>query len=363
MTTVSPDTPAAQEVDALALELVDAILAGDTEALRAKLGQLRSARTDAVTGLISTAQWALERLPSSEPVAHGTQMWRFLSELRERSLGSSELRVLLGVDETQVSRTGRRLLDAGLVRRRKVGRSVSWELTPRGREALESAAATPRRRAATEPGAPGADVEWWREVIRNAWRAPGHDSGDPVTDRILDAAYHLHNEKGVLETTWQDIAASAGVPVAEVDTRFPTIEDLVPACGGLSLSKVQLPPPERAAELFEAQDREERLRTLVTTLFDMYERGATDLRVMRRESERLPMVAHARAAAEEARDALIAAALAPDDDAGSVALVRSLTELGSWEGFRAAGVPDAVVADLLLTLQRSAGPRASQPGA
>jgi AcrR family transcriptional regulator len=349
MTTVSPETRDAQEVDALALELVDAILAADADALRAKLAELRSARSEAVTGLISTAQWALERLPSSEPVAHGTQAWRFLSELRGGGRGSSELRALLGVDETQVSRTGRRLLDAGLVTRRKLGRSVSWELSPLGQRALEQAGTAPR------PGAPGTDVEWWREVIRNAWRAPGHDSGDPVTDRILDAAYDLHNQKGILETTWQDIAESAGVSVAEVDARFATVEDLVPACGGLSLSRVQLPPPEHAGELFEGQDRDERRRTLVSTLFGMYDRGAADFRLMRRESERLSIVAHARAAAEEARDALIAVALAPDDDAGSVALVRSFTDLGMWEGFRAGGVPDGQVADLIeAALARSA---------
>ena len=355
VTTVSPDTRAAQEVDALALELVDAILDGDAAALRAKLAELRSARSEALTGLISTAQWALERLPSSEPVAHGTQAWRFLSELRERSRGSSELRTMLGVDETQVSRTGRRLLDAGLVTRRKAGRSVTWQLTPRGHQALEAAGHTAPRRAAVEAGAPGADIDWWREVIRNAWRAPGgHDSGDPVTDRILDAAYDLHSEKGILETTWPDIASAAGVPVAEVDARFQTLEDLVPACGGMSLSKVQLPPPEHAGDLFQGQDGSERLRTLVATLFAMYERGATDLRVMRRESERLPMVAHARAAAEEARDALIAAALAPDDDPGSVALVRGLTDLSAWEGFRAGGLSDAEVADLVAAAQVAA---------
>jgi DNA-binding MarR family transcriptional regulator len=356
VTTVSPDTRTAQEVDALALELVDAILAGDTATLQAKLAELRSARSEAVTGLISTAQWALERLPSSESVAHGTQAWHFLSELQHGSRGSSELRPILGVDETQVSRTGRRLLDAGLVTRRKTGRSVSWELTPRGQKALAAATDTAPRRAVTDAGAPGADVDWWRGVIRNAWRAPaaGHESGDPMTDRILDAAYNLHNEKGIIETTWPDIAARAGVPVAEVDARFATLEDLVPACGGLSLTKVQLPPPERAAELFEGQGRDERLRTLVSILFDMYERGAMDLRVMRRESARLPMVANARAAAEEARDALIAAALAPDDDPGSVALVRALTDLSAWEGFRAGRVSDGDVADLIASARAAA---------
>src|SRR3954451_21375508 len=203
VTTFSPDSLVAQEADALALGIVDAIVAGDGAALEEMLGELRARRpgdpSGATAALISTAQWALERVPSateSELVAQGTQAWRFLSALRDGGQGSSELQVLLGVDETQVSRTGRRLLDAGLVTRRKLGRRVSWGLSPRGHSALESAAVSPRRRARPEPGAPGADVDWWREVIRNAWRAPGHDSGDPVDDRILDAAYALHAEQG-----------------------------------------------------------------------------------------------------------------------------------------------------------------------
>src|SRR4051794_17421285 len=254
----------------MALGIVDAIVAGDSAALRETLGELRAARlgdrSGATTALMSTAQWALERLPSaaeSELVAHGTQAWRFLAGLRDGGQGGSELQGLLGGDQTQVSRTGRRLLDAGLVTRRKLGRRVSWELSPRGRRALESAVRSAPRRRPVEPGDPGSDVDWWREVIRTAWRAPGHDSGDPVDDRILDAAYDLHSEHGILETTWQEIAEAAGVPVAEVDSRYPTVEDLVPACGGLALSRVRLPPPEQAGELFGANDRDQRLRTLV----------------------------------------------------------------------------------------------------
>jgi AcrR family transcriptional regulator len=345
----------------MALEIVDSIVAGDAAGLGETLRKLRVARPEdgsgATAALMSITQWALERLPAateSELVAHGTQAWRFLAALRDGSQGGSELRGLLGVDDTQVSRTGRRLLDAGLVTRRKLGRRVTWELSPRGRGALGSAPDSPRRQARAEPGRPGGDLDWWREVIRNAWRAPSHVSDDPVRDRILDAAFHLHNEKGVLETTWQDIAGAAGVPVAEVDRRFATVEDLVPACGGLALGLIRLPPPEHATELFEGADPDERLRTLVSTLFGIYDRGADTLRVMRRESARLPMIAHSRAAFEEARDAVIAAALAPDDDAGSVGLVRALTDLDAWEGFRAGGVGDAQVAELIATAQELA---------
>ena len=74
-------------------------------------------------------------------MARGTQAHDFLSVLDgSPQLGSAELRRLLEIDETQVSRTGRRLLESGLVTRRKVGRQVFWQLTPRGERALERSA-------------------------------------------------------------------------------------------------------------------------------------------------------------------------------------------------------------------------------
>jgi hypothetical protein len=36
-----------------------------------------------------------------------------------------------------VSRVGRRLLESGLARKRKLGRRNHWEITPRGAQALE----------------------------------------------------------------------------------------------------------------------------------------------------------------------------------------------------------------------------------
>ena len=276
-------------VDAVALGVVDAVLAGDVVAVRGALGALRSRRAaapgpaaeGAAAAFAATAYWALERLPGeAEAVAHGTLAWRFLAALAEGAVGSAQLRGVLGTDETQVSRAGARLVDAGLVLRRKAGRRVSWELSPRGRAALERgagaggspapAAEGPPRRPAGEPaaGRPGTDVAWWRDLLRSSWRAPApggaHASGDPVRDQILDAALELHNAGGVLATTWEQLAARAGVPVSAVGERFPTIDDLVPACGGLALSQMRLPPPEEAAGLFAGRDARERLVTLVS---------------------------------------------------------------------------------------------------
>ena len=65
---------------------------------------------------IAFAHWGLERAPSRAAVAQGTQAHDFLRVLDgSPQLGSAELRRVLEIDETQVSRTGRRLLESGLV--------------------------------------------------------------------------------------------------------------------------------------------------------------------------------------------------------------------------------------------------------
>ncbi|MEK6328706.1 MAG: hypothetical protein AABM66_14450 [Actinomycetota bacterium] len=51
---------------------------------------------------------------------------------------------------------------------------------------------------------------------------------------------------------------------------------LVKGCGQHALASLRLPPPERAAEIFaHAGSQRERVRRLVDTLFDVYERGVT----------------------------------------------------------------------------------------
>ena len=123
--------------------------------------------------------------------------------------------------------------------------------------------------------------------MRRAWVAPPGDehepSGDPERDRIVNAARRLHMRNGVLATTWPEIAADAGVPVTAVSEHFPALEDLVSACGGLSWRLLRFPPPEVAADLFAGEELDERLRLLVDRIFDVYERAAPNLELLRRE--------------------------------------------------------------------------------
>jgi DNA-binding MarR family transcriptional regulator len=283
--------------------------------------------------------------PAADLVAPGTHAARFLAAVRGRAVGGAELRGVLGTDETQVSRTGRRLLDAGLVTRRKVGRQVWWELSPRGERAIAAADGPPRRPPwVDDSGLPGTTVEWWRELQRTAWRAPagGHDSGDPVGDRILGATLELHVANGILETTWPQIATRAGVPVAEVADRYATVEDLVPACGAVATRHLHMPPPEDAASLFAGQDARERLETLVAIVFGLHDRAAPAVARLRNDAGALPVLGRAHQVFEESLDGVIAAALGALPDPATLALVRALTDVPVWRAVRAGDLGDEV---------------------
>ncbi|TDC52716.1 hypothetical protein E1281_18775, partial [Actinomadura sp. KC345] len=99
-----------------------------------------------ILGLIDAVHWALKRLPSGlqlalQPDGHAA---RFLIAVSGRpGLSNQQLAAELGTDETEVSRVGRRLLSAGVVWRRKEWRHNAWDLTPRGRQYLETSGLVP----------------------------------------------------------------------------------------------------------------------------------------------------------------------------------------------------------------------------
>jgi AcrR family transcriptional regulator len=109
--------------------------------------------------------------------------------------------------------------------------------------------------------------------------------------RILEATLALHAEKGIFGTSWQDIARRADVSVGTVYKHFPSLDELVPACGELMYAITRPPSLEDAPQIFaEANSLEERLERLVFELFDFYERGAPYVETDFQE-RRLPAVA------------------------------------------------------------------------
>ncbi len=347
--------------EAVALGLVDGLLECDAETLEAALHALRDAQARAdgdqdlagwLDAAIAFAHWGLERVPSPAEVAQGTQAHDFLSVLDDTpQLGSSELRRLLETDDTQVSRTGRRLLESGLVTRRKAGRQVFWQLSPRGRRALEEAPA-PKRSSGSR---------FWQEALRRGFDgASGDEPGerrevDPTRERIIETTLELHGSQGVQATTWPEIAEKAGVPMETMEAIFPSQDDLVRSCGQHLMESLQLPPADRAPEVFAgATSGNERIQRLVTTFFGAYERGGDGITVGRREGREVPIVGEAMAEVENSFDSLVVEALRPvGSDGSSVASLRALTDIEVWRTLRHQGAtPEAAVDQASAVVER-----------
>src|SRR5918992_4527727 len=102
--------------------------------------------------------------------------------------------------------------------------------------------------------------------------------------RIVEATMDLHASKGILATSWEEIARRADVAPATVYRHFPTLDELLPACGELGRRRLALPSDEEIAKRFRSpRSRRERLRRLGEEGFDLYEPGGDVLRAIRRE--------------------------------------------------------------------------------
>ena len=159
--------------------------------------------------------------------------------------------------------------------------------------------------------------------------------------RIIDATRALHTEQGIAATSWDDIAARAGVGVGTVYRHFPTLDELVPACGEVSMEVVALPDPEGVPSHFAGDDPAQRIERLVREVFAIYERGAPELRVLRNEPDAHPTIAEAGEELEAALAALVGAAVGPSDRP----VARAMIDLGTWQALREQGLEPAEAVD------------------
>jgi AcrR family transcriptional regulator len=104
--------------------------------------------------------------------------------------------------------------------------------------------------------------------------------------RIVDATLKLHGQRGIFGTSWADIAAEADVSVGTVYKYFPTLDELVPACGELLMERVQPPQPDSIGSILgDSTEPAERLRRVAAALFSFYDRGGRHLEADLRERE------------------------------------------------------------------------------
>jgi AcrR family transcriptional regulator len=157
---------------------------------------------------------------------------------------------------------------------------------------------------------------------------------EATRQRILEATLALHSEKGIFGTSWQDIAHRADVSVGTVYKHFPSLDELVPACGELMYAITRPPSMEDAPQIFAgASSLEERLGRLVSELFDFYERGAPYIETDFQERQ-LPAVVEWEAYMRETIAGLVREALLPVRvDEHTVRAVSALLDFSVFKSF------------------------------
>lgn len=162
--------------------------------------------------------------------------------------------------------------------------------------------------------------------------------------RIVSATEELHVEQGVVATSWEDIARRAGVAVGTVYRHFPSLDELLPACGESAMARLALPDADALAErLAGARSARERLRRAVAEAYGIYERGGDVITAIRRDRAQLPQLQASHEEIESALALVVTAGLG-DRVSDDARVVRAMLDLDAWRALRDQGVTgDAAV--------------------
>lgn len=158
---------------------------------------------------------------------------------------------------------------------------------------------------------------------------------EETRQRILEATLALHSQFGIFGTSWKDIAKRADVSVATVYKHFPSLDELVPACGAMVNELVDPPSIQDAPEIFSGTvSLQDRLARLISTLFDFYQRGEPYLEVDIRERQ-MPAVQEWEADMRATREGLVREALhSIQPDEATVRAVSALLDFPVFKSFR-----------------------------
>lgn len=153
--------------------------------------------------------------------------------------------------------------------------------------------------------------------------------------QILSAVVKLHQEKGIVATTYEDIAKAAGVAQATVYRHFPTLRELVPACGTVVAKQTRAP----GAEILEGKaGAEERMTALVESMFQYYGRARASSERALFDSPHVPELAYFIQQSHAQLRALIELALGDGAPECDVRLALALTDFGTWRSLALAGL-------------------------
>ena len=173
--------------------------------------------------------------------------------------------------------------------------------------------------------------------------------------RIVDATRELHTERGIAATSWDDIAARAGVGVGTVYRHFPTLDELVPACGAISMQIVALPDPMDAPRPLRRRPRRRpsassawcarrsRSTSAGRRICACPQRASASIRA----SPRPASSSNARSPPSSTR-----LGIAPADRP----VVRAMIDLGTWQALREQGLGPAEAVDAVSRMLAEATP-------
>jgi AcrR family transcriptional regulator len=150
--------------------------------------------------------------------------------------------------------------------------------------------------------------------------------------RIVNATVILHGQQGILATSWEDIAKKADVALATVYRHFPSLEELVPACGEQVTAVMKPPTLETACVTFsDTPARSGRIELLVRELFEFYDRGRTFLDAALQDANQVPALAGWFAAWDRTREEIVREALQPEGAGETdVQKIVALTDFRVW---------------------------------
>lgn len=171
-------------------------------------------------------------------------------------------------------------------------------------------------------------------------------STEATRQKIVEATAALHAEQGILATSMKDIAERADVGIGTVYHHFPTIDDIVRACGALMHDRTRPPGPEVLDGITEP---ERRIARLVEAFYAYYARHPAYERA-RCDQDRLPVLAEAVAGLERQLETVVRAALGPAAEEAVVRLVLGVTDFAVYRTLTRGGTSTEAAAAQLTEL-------------
>jgi len=163
--------------------------------------------------------------------------------------------------------------------------------------------------------------------------------------RIVDAAIALHAQKGVLGTSWPDIAKRADVALGTVYRHFPSLDQLVPACTSENALRTRPPGPSILVGLTRPQ---ERIGQFVQELFAFYGRTAPWTPRAGIDRHEIPVLDTILSRREAALKALVEETLGPlRRRRHALEAALALTDFGVWRSLTSSGLSTEAAARLI----------------